>query len=89
MKISYYDGEGNKISSYFSHTLRDMKTIKDYHVKKEINSNIPRDYEIYSNFAYPTGFEKENMPQEIMVAVKAIQYQLTKKAAHTESPFSL
>lgn len=74
MQINYYDAEGNKIRSYFSHSLRKMGSIRDYQIKKEINSNIPRDYEIYSNFAYPAGYEKENMPQEIMVAVKAINY---------------
>ncbi|EEJ71474.1 hypothetical protein [Lactobacillus ultunensis] len=74
MEINYYDAEGNKIGSHFSHLLKDTVNLEDQLIRKVIDSNIPHDYEIFSNFTYPTGITRKNMPQEIMVAVKAINY---------------
>ena len=74
MKINYYDAEGNKIRTHFPYFLTTLENLEDRFIRKIIDSNIPHNYKIFSNFTYPTGITHKNMPQEIMVAVKAINY---------------
>ena len=75
LKINYYDPEGQLVGSHFVDPIKDNCIIDKHHLRILIDAHIPQNYIVFPRFSYPKeDISSENMPQEILVAVKAIDY---------------
>lgn len=72
LKINYYDSEGQLVGSHSLNPIKDGCIIDQHHLRILIDAHIPQNYAVFPNFAYPKeDITANNIPQEIMVAVKA------------------